>query len=139
MWFFLRYLLMSFLATKKREKACNSNSTYSGLVSESDCWCIHACAYVFLCARAGPIHSNNTLKIYFLVCPIWLPISFYIEPELGAGIDPDIMALTSFPSSIFDERRFELTNFWSWVELAIPYRTDALIQMQYLTILRGTE
>jgi len=45
------------------------------------------------------------------VCPIWLPISFYIEPELGAGIDPDIMALTSFPSSIFDERRFELTNF----------------------------
>jgi hypothetical protein len=42
------------------------------------------------------------------MCPIWPPIFFYIEPELGAGIDPDIMALTPFPS-ILDERRFELT------------------------------
>ncbi len=38
----------------------------------------------------------------FLVCPIWLPVFsyfFYIEPELGVGIDPG-MVLTPLPSSI---------------------------------------
>jgi len=33
------------------------------------------------------------------VCPIWLPVFFYNEPELGVGIDPG-MALTPLPSSI---------------------------------------
>jgi hypothetical protein len=47
---------------------------------------------------------KSFLKIFFLVCPIWLPIfSFFfqllIEPGLGAGIDPG-MALTPFSSSI---------------------------------------
>jgi len=46
----------------------------------------------------------------FLVCPIWLPIFFFLfqllnEPGLGEGIDPG-MALTPFPSSIvLDEIR----------------------------------
>jgi len=35
-----------------------------------------------------------------------LPIFFYNEPKLGAGIDPG-MALTPFPSSILDEIRFK--------------------------------
>jgi len=38
------------------------------------------------------------------------PFDYLYEPELGAGIDPD-MALTPFPSSILDEKRFEPTNF----------------------------
>ncbi len=42
---------------------------------------------------------------HFLVCPIWLPILYYLsfqsfnELKLGAGIDP-VMALATFPSSI---------------------------------------
>ncbi len=35
----------------------------------------------------------------FLVCPIWLPVFFHNEPELGVGIDPG-MALTPLPSNI---------------------------------------
>ncbi len=45
---------------------------------------------------------NTFFKNIFLVCPIWLPVFFlffYIEPELGVGIDPG-MALTPLPSSI---------------------------------------
>jgi len=44
---------------------------------------------------------NKTLKKYFLVCPIWLPVfSFlYNEQELGVIIYPG-MALTPLPSSI---------------------------------------
>jgi len=38
---------------------------------------------------------GTILKIFFWCahCPIWLPVfflCFYIEPELGAGIDPGI-------------------------------------------------
>jgi len=63
--------------------------------------------------------NNNVLfllilrNIYFLVCPIWLPVFFlffYNEPELGAGINPG-MALTPFPYSILDEMRLEPTTF----------------------------
>jgi len=49
--------------------------------------------------------SNTKIKdmfflyfFMFLVCPIWLPLIFFLfsnEPELGAGIDPGI-ALTPF-------------------------------------------
>jgi len=49
-------------------------------------------------------------KIFFLVCPIWLPVFFYDEPQLGAAIDPG-KALTLFPSSILDETRLEPTTF----------------------------
>ncbi len=41
-------------------------------------------------------------KYFFLVCIIWLLcifLFFYIEPELGVGIDPG-MGLTPFTSSI---------------------------------------
>ncbi len=44
-----------------------------------------------------------SLKIYFVVCPIWPPIFSFSqllnEPVLGAGINPG-MALTPFSSSI---------------------------------------
>jgi len=33
------------------------------------------------------------------VCPTWLPVFFHKEPELGAGIYPD-MASTPLPSRI---------------------------------------
>ncbi len=45
--------------------------------------------------------------MFFLVCPIWLPIFFLFflnEPELGAGIDPG-MAFNPFPSSILVKTR----------------------------------
>jgi hypothetical protein len=39
-------------------------------------------------------------------------LSFQIEPELGAGIDPG-MAFTPFPTNILDETRFKPTTFRS--------------------------
>jgi len=53
-------------------------------------------------------------KIVFWCAPFgYLYFSYFFnEPELGAGIDPG-MALTTFPSSILDETRFEPTTFGS--------------------------
>jgi len=53
-------------------------------------------------ARISKEHLNTVRKIFFLVCPIWLPVFssfFYDEPELGVGIDPG-MAFTPLPSRI---------------------------------------
>jgi hypothetical protein len=48
------------------------------------------------------IYVRMFFFLFFLVCSLWLPVFFlffYIEPELGVGIDPG-MALTPLPSSI---------------------------------------
>jgi hypothetical protein len=42
----------------------------------------------------------------------YILLNFQIEPELGAGINPD-MAFTQSPSSILDETRFEPIIFRS--------------------------
>ncbi len=57
--------------------------------------------------------------MFFFVCHIWLLVFSQLlsEPESGAGIDAG-MALTTFPSCIFDETRFKLTTFSLQVKFA---------------------
>jgi hypothetical protein len=82
--------------------------------------------------------TSRHQEVNVVSSPIWLPIFFSYfstnEPELGAGIDPD-MAFNPFPSSILDKTRRDSNPQPLDCELSPPTtRPDLRPSMWYLSL-----